>query len=145
IFGDLRVLVVLRAQVQAAGDEAEVGADDERQARGQHDGGGARPLDAGTRLRGEETVDDGDDDEEHRQQFEDARFDPHVRSNPHSDSPDALFTERSVLNGLVEVATGDSPIASRASELVLPARRSSRYLVNFSGETARTSKFIIEW
>src|SRR5690606_15324721 len=143
--GDLRVLVVLRAQVQAAGDEAEVGADDQRQTRGQHDGGGARALDAGRRLRGEEAVDDRDDDEEHPQQFEDARFDPHVRSTPHSDSPDALSTERSVWNGLVEVATGRASTASRASALVLPARRSCRYRVNISGETARTSLFIIEW
>ena len=52
---------------------------------------------------------------------------------------------RLVGNGVVVVASGSSPIDVSASGVVWPACFAARNWSNFSGVTARSSKFIIEW
>src|SRR6185369_16566112 len=52
---------------------------------------------------------------------------------------------RLVGNGLVVVASGDWPMAVSASGVVFPACLAARNAAYCSGDTARSSKFIIEW
>src|SRR5690554_2636586 len=50
-----------------------------------------------------------------------------------------------VSNGLVVTAYGSWPEAASASDWDMPDCNAARYAWKVSGETARTSKFLIEW